>query len=184
MRENGPLVELNTLEDPLSRIFGLGTSKYIIIPSMVFGCSGDMLELCPVLAQTPVRDLFGLPKILEVSDFCPNFRKNMVSYPPPPTHKYPKNPFLGDFEKVKHTAPYRTTFFRKSARTEIFMLVRRIDPPPIQPPYIHTHTYIYPLIYTPLPNSRWLHHTALKYARRVQFGAYMWHKGLKWVKLG
>ena len=42
--------------------------------------------------------------------------------------------------------------------------------------------YMYPLIYTPLPNSRWLHHTALRYVRRVQLGAYMWRNGLNWVK--
>ena len=43
---------------------------------------------------------------------------------------------------------------------------------------------VYPLIYTPRPNSRWLHHTALRYAPRVQLGTYMWAKGLNWVKLG
>ena len=36
----------------------------------------------------------------------------------------------------------------------------------------------YPLIHTPLHNSRWLHHTALRYVRRAQLGAYMWWKGL------
>ena len=80
MRENGPL-------DPSSCIFQLSTSKYIIIPSMVFGCSDNMLELCPVPSQTPVGDLCILhrqPKILEASDFRREFRKNMVSYPPPP----------------------------------------------------------------------------------------------------
>ena len=46
------------------------------------------------------------------------------------------------------------------------------------------YIYISPLIYTPLPNSRLLHHTALRYVRRVQLGAYMWRKGLKWVKTG
>ena len=50
--------------------------------------------------------------------------------------------------------------------------------------HIYIYIYIYPLIYTPLPNSRSLHHTALKYARRVQLGAYMWHRRLNWVKLG
>ena len=44
--------------------------------------------------------------------------------------------------------------------------------------------YIYPLIYTPLPNSRWLHHTGLRYLRRVQLGAHMWRKELHWVKTG
>ena len=44
--------------------------------------------------------------------------------------------------------------------------------------------YIYPLIDTPLPNSRWLHHTALRCVRRVQLGAYMWGKGLKSIKSG
>ena len=44
--------------------------------------------------------------------------------------------------------------------------------------------YIYPLIYTSLPNSRWLHHTALSYVRRVPFGTYMWRQGLNSVKTG
>ena len=44
--------------------------------------------------------------------------------------------------------------------------------------------YTYTLIYTPLPNSRWLHHTALRYVRRAQLGAYMWRKGLNSVKTG
>ena len=44
--------------------------------------------------------------------------------------------------------------------------------------------YIYPLIYTPFPNSRWLHHTALRYMRRVQLGAYMWREGLDSIKAG
>ena len=41
-----------------------------------------------------------------------------------------------------------------------------------------------PPIDTPLPNSRWLHHTALTYVRRAQRGAYMWWKGLNSVKTG
>ena len=36
----------------------------------------------------------------------------------------------------------------------------------------------------PSPNSRWLHHTALRYVRMAQSGAYMWWKGLNWVKTG
>ena len=43
---------------------------------------------------------------------------------------------------------------------------------------------MYPLIYTPLPNCRWLHHTALRYVRRPQLVAYMWRKGLNSVKGG
>ena len=41
-----------------------------------------------------------------------------------------------------------------------------------------------PLIYTPLPNSRWIHRTALRYVRRVHLGAYMWRKELHLVKTG
>ena len=37
---------------------------------------------------------------------------------------------------------------------------------------------------TPLPNSRWLHHTALSYMGRAQLGACMWCKVLNWAKLG
>ena len=52
--------------------------------------------------------------------------------------------------------------------------------------YTHTHTYIhtYPPIYTTLPESRWLHHTAVRYVRRAQRGAYMWWKGLNCIKKG
>ena len=59
--------------------------------------------------------------------------------------------------------------------------------------YIHIHIYIYIYIYIymyvssylhPSPNSRWLHHTALRYVRRAQSGAYMWWKGLNSVKTG
>ena len=46
------------------------------------------------------------------------------------------------------------------------------------------YIYICPLIYTPLPNSRWLHPKALRYVRRAQLGAYMWWKGLNSVKTG
>ena len=48
--------------------------------------------------------------------------------------------------------------------------------------YIYIYIYIYPPIYTPLPNSRWLRHTALRYVRRVELGAYMWLKALNAVK--
>ena len=70
--ENGPLLELSTLLDRSSCIFERSTSKYIIVPSMVLGCSDDMLELCPVLSQTLVGNLCILhAQILEASDFCP-----------------------------------------------------------------------------------------------------------------
>ena len=49
---------------------------------------------------------------------------------------------------------------------------------------LYIYIYIYPLIYTPLPNYRWLHHTALRCVRRVQLGAYMWRKGLKSIETG
>ena len=126
MRENGPLLELSTLLDRSSCIFELGTSKYIIICSMVFGCSDDMLVPCPVLSQSPVGDLcivLRQPKILEASDFRPEFRKNMVSHTPI-THTYPKAHLLEISKRYNITSPpYGTTFFRKSARTEKFLLV-------------------------------------------------------------
>ena len=55
--------------------------------------------------------------------------------------------------------------------------------------YIHTYICIYIYIYIyiyissnlhPSPNSRWHHHTALRYVRT----AYMWWKGLNSVKTG
>ena len=42
--------------------------------------------------------------------------------------------------------------------------------------------YICPLIYTPLPNSRWLHHAALRCVPTAQRGAYTWQKGQNSVK--
>ena len=33
-------------------------------------------------------------------------------------------------------------------------------------------------------NSRRLHNTALRYARSVQLGAYMWQNWLNWLKMG
>ena len=50
--------------------------------------------------------------------------------------------------------------------------------------YTHTHTHTHPLIYTPLPHARWLHHTAIRCVQRAHCGAYMWWKGLNSVKTG
>ena len=50
--------------------------------------------------------------------------------------------------------------------------------------YIYIYIYIYPRIYTGLPNSRWLHHTALTHVRNAQRGACMWLKGLNSIKTG
>ena len=55
--------------------------------------------------------------------------------------------------------------------------------------YIYIYIYIYLYIYIssnlhPSPNSRWLHHTALRYVRRAQSGAYMWWKAPNSVKTG
>ena len=46
------------------------------------------------------------------------------------------------------------------------------------------YIYIYPPIYSPLPNCRWPHHTALGYVRKAQRGAYTWWKGLNSIKTG
>ena len=56
---------------------------------------------------------------------------------------------------------------------------------PRQPHSATTHVYIYiSSNLHPPPNSRWLHHTALRYMQRVQLGAYTWRKGLNLVKTG
>ena len=50
-----------------------------------------------------------------------------------------------------------------------------------------SNIYIYIYISSnlhPSPNSRWLHHTALRYVQRAQSGAYMWWKGLNSFKTG
>ena len=44
--------------------------------------------------------------------------------------------------------------------------------------------YIYPLIYTPLPNFRWLYNIAVRYVRSVKLGAYMWENWAHLVKKG
>ena len=49
--------------------------------------------------------------------------------------------------------------------------------------YIYIYIYISSNLH-PSPNSRWLHHVALRYVRRAQRGAYMWWKGLNSVKTG
>ena len=46
------------------------------------------------------------------------------------------------------------------------------------------YIYIYPPIYTPVPNSRWLHRTAVRYVRKAQRGAYTCWKGLNSIKTG
>ena len=51
-------------------------------------------------------------------------------------------------------------------------------------PFWDQNIYIYPLIYTPLPNCRWFHHTALRYVQRVQLVAYTWRKVLNSIKMG
>ena len=49
--------------------------------------------------------------------------------------------------------------------------------------YIYIYIYISSNLH-PSPNSRWLHHRALRYVRRAQSGAYMWWKGLNRIKTG
>ena len=75
------MLELSAMLDRSSGIFELGTSKYIIIPCMVFGSSDDMLELCPILSLTQVGDLCILqqPESPKASNLRPDFRNNMVS---------------------------------------------------------------------------------------------------------
>ena len=55
-------------------------------------------------------------------------------------------------------------------------------------PRLYVHLILYDIYISsnvhPSPNSRWLHHTALRYVRRAQSGAYMWWKGLSSVKTG
>ena len=53
-----------------------------------------------------------------------------------------------------------------------------VSPPCRATPVPSRPTYLLPPIYTALPNSRWLHHTALRYVQRAQRGAYTWWKGL------
>ena len=140
VRENGPLVELNTLLDPLSCIFELGTSKYIIIPCMVFGGNADMLELCPVLSQTPVGDLSFLhrqPKIPEASDLRPNFRKNMVSYPPPPNPDIAEKPVSWRFRKGRTYPSLRNNIFPKISPDQKILASLTNRPPPPCPTLIY-----------------------------------------------
>ena len=62
-----------------------------------------------------------------------------------------------------------------------------MEPPRVGERGVHWRIYIYIYISSnlhPSPNSRWLHHTALRYVRRAQRGAYMWWKGVNLVKTG
>ena len=82
---------------------------------MVFGCSDDMLVLCPVLSQTPIGNLCVLgkrPKILEASDFRPEFRKKLVPYPPYPIHI--RKAFILDISKRYNIPPLRNNIFLKN----------------------------------------------------------------------
>ena len=93
---------------------------------------------------------------------------------PSPTHTSRKALFEG-FPKRLTTPPpptFGTPYSEKSADTGKTPVCSPVAPPP--PPHENT----------PLPNSRWLHHTALRYVRRVQLGAYTWRKGLNSVKTG
>ena len=78
----------------------------------------------------------------------------------------------------------RNDIFEKSARLALVRGLWALRPPPPSPTPIYINRNIYPLIYSPLPNSTWLHHTALRCVRRVQRGAYLWRKGLKSIKTG
>ena len=60
-----------------------------------------------------------------------------------------------------------------------------MEPPRVGERGVDWRIYIYIYISSnlhPSPNSRWLHHTALRCVRRAQSGAYMWWKGLNSVK--
>ena len=140
LREKGPLLELSTLLHRSSCIFELGTSKYIITPSMVFGCSDDVLRLCPVVSQTPVGDqciLHRQPKILEAFDLRREFRKKYGLLPPPNPYKS-ENTFSWRFRKGT-TYPYLpNNIFPKFSphRKNLASLTNR-PPLPVQHPYIH-----------------------------------------------
>ena len=65
-----------------------------------------------------------------------------------------------------------------SVRSKMACLI----PLPPQNAHINIWIHVYPLIYSPLPKSRWLHNMALRYMRSVQLGAYMWRSGLNWFE--
>ena len=116
---------------------------------MVFGCSDDMLEPCPVLSQTPISDLCILhrePKILEASDLRPDFRRNVGAYPPPNPY-IPQKPFSWRFRKgiTSPPPPLRNNIFPKISpdRNIPASLTNRHPPPPLANPHI--------CYYTPLP---------------------------------
>ena len=110
--------------------------------------------------------------------------------PPPPTH-HPPLPFTSDQLWLCSVLGFGTTCC--CSREENLLPLFRCDGGRMQLKNanveIVSNIYIYIYIYIssnlhPSPNSRWLHHTALRYVRRAQSGAYMWWKGLNSVKTG
>ena len=111
--------------------------------------------------------------------FLAHFEPEVMRFGP---WKIPKSLENGSFWDPKWVKNGSKTRFPKSDCGRFGML-RQVffgfDPPPPR-----ENAHIYSLIYTPLPNCMWLHHTALRYVRSVQLGPYMWRKGLSWVKPG
>ena len=108
---------------------------------MVFGCSDDMLRLCPVVSQTLVGDLCILHrqrKILESSDLRPEFHKNIVSYHPLTLH-IRKALFLEIPKRYNIPLPSEQHFSEiQPHRKNPASLTNRPPPPPVQHPYYIT----------------------------------------------
>ena len=105
---------------------------------------------------------------------------------PPPQPIHIRKTLFFEISKRHNIAPIRNNIFPKMSQHRKTPNNLSNIPPNLSNPHIHTHTHtrIYILIYTPLPNSRWLHHTALRYVRRVKLGAYTWRNGLNPFKTG
>ena len=48
----------------------------------------------------------------------------------------------------------------------------------------YIHIYLYPVIYIPLPNYRWLHNMAVRYLQSVKVSANMWPSGQNLAETG
>ena len=128
----------------------------------------QLLDLLPENPEFLLKDL----------DFWPSHRRAIVS-------NQPESLIFGfSVSKIggSHVFTSRPTDIPQRFRKRPKNLPLSIKTP--QTPPTHANTHIYPLIYKPLPNSRRLQHTALRYVQRVQLGQYMWRKGPNLVKRG
>ena len=110
-----------------------------------------------------VRGAACSPKTLKRREVWSRHSKIWSPNPPLP-RTFLKRAFLTNFKKYTHPLQnenlvHWTKSSENPKKLRIWSVLAYYGCP--------RETYIYPLIYTPLPNSRWLHNLALRYVRSV-----------------